>query len=605
MGDSQPKQDIDFVTFKHPAFGDVTGRVNKKVEDDSPDAPAIAHFRSIPYATVPGRFKQSILLGDDMPDHHDERPKGDFREYGYACPQIPQPYDAVGGKLPGEDDRRYDEFKCLNLTVSVPYSSLHKVPATGDATSVGKKLLPVMVYVHGGAFSEGAGHVSAMHETVKMAELATRENMGVVMVSVGYRLNWHGFLTCRDLVEENQKSEEPALNYGLHDQRNAFKWIKKYISGFGGDPTNVTAFGESAGSISLAYHMCSNVPLFERVIMQSGNNGTVEQWTMEQHEKVYQKLLDYLGIHVETGAERLRLLRDVPVARLVDAIRELKASPFHPYMGEEGAFCPTPPNYGNQNEIMSKCDWVGDVMLGDCTFEGFIFSGGMQLVDPPLFATAVKEAFGSESGSRVLEAYGIDSEGRMDGNLFFTRVMEFMGDLQFSEPTHSVANALAGSVSGKKRTVYRYTFGLPNPFPGSIYSYVVGHHFIDVLYLFMTLDLRYPIHRDSFYSRQATDMARKWIRFGNGLPPWPKEYDAREGSIAVCDDLRGWQVRTRKEDEEITQSDPWGPRRYKGWEAIGEAFRRIGKRDAMGAGMEEIEAARRRLRDMSSYRREN
>ncbi|MCJ1386196.1 hypothetical protein MMC17_009322 [Xylographa soralifera] len=599
------KQDIDFVSFKHPVLGEITGRVNKKVEEDTPDAPAIAHFRSIPYAAVPGRFKQSILFGDGLPDHYDERPKGDFREYGYACPQIPQPYDAVGGKLPGEGDRMYDEFKCLNLTVSAPYSSLRKVPTTGHGTSSEKKLLPVMVYVHGGAFSEGAGHVSAMHETVKMVELAARENMGVVMVSIGYRLNWLGFLTCRDLVEENQKSDEPVLNYGLHDQRNAFKWIKKYISGFGGDPNSVTAFGESAGSISIAYHMCSNIPLFERAIMQSGNNGTVAQWTMEQHEVLYQKLLNYLDIHAATGAERLQSLRDVPAPRLVDAIKELKASPFHPYMDVEGTFGPAQPNYGNQNKIIPACDWVGDVMLGDCIFEGFIFLSGMQLVDPLLFATAVKEAFGSEGGSKVLEAYGIDIGGRMDENLFLTRIMEFMGDFLFSEPTHSLANALSRSTSGKKRKVYRYNFGLPNPFPGSVYSYVVGHHFIDVLYLFMTLDLRYPTHRDRFYSRQATEMARKWIRFGNGLPPWPQEYDAREGNIAVCDDLRGWQVRTRKEDEEITKTDPWGPRRYKGWETISEAFGRIGKSDGEGKEAEKIEAARTRLRDIGTYRRRN
>ncbi|MCJ1398584.1 hypothetical protein MMC11_001784 [Xylographa trunciseda] len=595
--------EIAFVSFQHPALGEITGRVTKKVEEDRPDASAVAHFRSIPYASIPGRFKQSILLSDGLPDYYDERAKGDFREYGYACPQIPQPYDAVGGKLPGEEDRKYDEFKCLNLTVSAPYPSLNKAPASGRETSAEKKLLPVMVYVHGGAFSEGAGHVSAMHETIKMVELATKENMGVVMVSIGYRLNWHGFLTCRDLVEESQQSDEPALNYGLHDQRNAFKWIKMYISGFGGDPNNVTAFGESAGSGSLAYHMCSNVPLFERVIMQSGNNGTMEQWTMELHEGVYQKLLKYLGIHAETGVERLRLLREVPAPRLVDAIRELKASPFHPYMGAEGSFCPVEPMYGNQNEIMPKCDWVGDVMLGDCTFEGFIFSSGMQFVDPPLFATAVKEAFGSEGGKKVLDAYGIDSNGSMDGNLFLTRSMEFMGDLLFSEPTHSLANALSDSASGKKRKVYRYTFGLPNPFPGSMYSYVVGHHFVDVLYLFMTLDLRYPTHRDNFYSRQATEMARKWIRFGNGLPPWPKGYDTIDGNIAVCDDLRGWEVRTRKEDEEITKSDPWGPRRYKGWEAMSEAFGRVGKRDGNGVAAEKIEAARRRLRDASTYGR--
>src|SRR6202000_628186 len=127
----------------------------------------------------------------------------------------------------------------------------------------------VMVYIHGGAMSEGAGHISAQHETVKIAELATREDMGVVVVSIGYRLNFFGFLACNDLLEERE-GDESMFNQGLRDQRNAFLWIKKFIRGFGGDPENITAFGESAGSVSISLHLCSNVPIFNRAILQSG-----------------------------------------------------------------------------------------------------------------------------------------------------------------------------------------------------------------------------------------------------------------------------------------------------------------------------------------------
>ena len=73
--------------------------------------------------------------------------------------------------------------------------------------------------------------------------------MGVVVVNIGYRLNWFRFLACQDLIDEAEEEDRlgmrrvPVFNYGLRDQRNAFAWIKQNISGFGGDPNNITAFG--------------------------------------------------------------------------------------------------------------------------------------------------------------------------------------------------------------------------------------------------------------------------------------------------------------------------------------------------------------------------
>src|ERR1700759_1040616 len=105
-----------------------------------------------------------------------------------------------------------------------------------------------------------------------------------------YRVNWFGFIACQvlrpklsilrlgpfltlvvqDLVNEATTNQDSPCNFGLQDQRNAFLWIQKHIAGFGGDPNNITAFGESAGSVSLGLHMLSTVPLFKRVILQSG-----------------------------------------------------------------------------------------------------------------------------------------------------------------------------------------------------------------------------------------------------------------------------------------------------------------------------------------------
>lgn len=86
------------------------------------------------------------------------------------------------------------------------------------------------------------------------------------------------------------------FNYGLHDQRNAFLWLRRFVAGFGGDPANVTAFGESAGAASLVAHAYAEVPLFERTVLQSGSLLALPPWMLEQHEERYRRLLAVLGI---------------------------------------------------------------------------------------------------------------------------------------------------------------------------------------------------------------------------------------------------------------------------------------------------------------------
>lgn len=130
---------IEKVTVSHPSLGRLSGRRIRS---------SVLQFRSVPFATIPGRFRQSVLvknLGDER----------DFTEYGFACPARHQTADNNGGSLPGETPRKYDEFKCLNLTISTPITSM-----TGSNSVEHSPRLPVLVYCHGGGFVEGAGNIS-------------------------------------------------------------------------------------------------------------------------------------------------------------------------------------------------------------------------------------------------------------------------------------------------------------------------------------------------------------------------------------------------------------------------------------------------------------
>ena len=140
----------------------------------------------------------------------------------------------------------------------------------------------------------------------------------------------------------------------------------------------------------------------------------------------------------------------------------------------------------------------------------------------------------------------------MDLTLFFTSLMPLVGDVFFTGPMLSLSDHLATATS---KSIYRYTIALTNPFPGPRHdSHVAGPHAVDMCYLFNTLSSRYPIHRDNFYERQAVEMGRRWIAFANGKEPWERYLPDQGAKLAICEDLVGWETRTRDHDKRINQS---------------------------------------------------
>ena len=123
--------------------------------------------------------------------------------------------------------------------------------------------LPVMFWIYGGAFNEGSGAIAVYNG----AELAKK---GVIVVTANYRVGPLGFLAHPELTKESE--HRTSGNYGLLDQIAALRWVQKHIAGFGGDPRQVTIFGQSAGALSVAALMRSPMAkgLFARAIAQSG-----------------------------------------------------------------------------------------------------------------------------------------------------------------------------------------------------------------------------------------------------------------------------------------------------------------------------------------------
>jgi para-nitrobenzyl esterase len=167
-----------------------------------------------------------------------------------------------------------------------------------------------MVWIHGGGFTSGSGSVFLYRGGSLV------RNGEVVVVTINYRLGALGFLGHRGVSHVGG----PIGNWGLHDQVAALTWVRENIAAFGGDPSNVTVFGESAGAFSIATLL--GLPhasaLFRRAIVQSGG---VHVHTLEQSEQAGERLASILGL-AQCDRESLG---EVPARDLVAATAEMAA----------------------------------------------------------------------------------------------------------------------------------------------------------------------------------------------------------------------------------------------------------------------------------------
>jgi para-nitrobenzyl esterase len=204
----------------------------------STDPGGVRSFKGIPYAEPPEgglRWKAPIAAGPWTGVR-------DVTDFGASCLQPPWPPDSIYAVYPP----KFSEA-CLFLNLWAPR----------DARNA-----PVIVYIHGGSLLRG-GSWEPYYDGTHFAE------HGIVFVTINYRIGVLGWLALPELSAESP--EGVSGNYGLLDQIEALRWVKKNIAAFGGDPGNVTIMGESAGGLSVAYLLASPLArgLFHKAIGQS------------------------------------------------------------------------------------------------------------------------------------------------------------------------------------------------------------------------------------------------------------------------------------------------------------------------------------------------
>ncbi|KAI0699098.1 carotenoid ester lipase precursor [Cytidiella melzeri] len=266
-------------------------------------------FLGIPFAKPPiGDLRFSLPVANDPYTGTHQA-----TSFGQTCPQqafnvsTPDPVmsnvlnDVFNGFFTivtpnGED--------CLNLNVWTPSN----VPK-------GTKL-PVAVWIFGGGFEIGSPQ---LYDGGVIVERSIEMGSPVVYVSMNYRVSAFGFLGGSEIKEAG------VGNLGLQDQRQAFRWIQKYISAFNGDPTKVTIWGESAGAMSAALHLVANdgnnEGLFRGAFMESG--ATIPVGDISEGQSEYDQLVEATGC--SGSPDTLQCLREVPYATLKAAVDESPA----------------------------------------------------------------------------------------------------------------------------------------------------------------------------------------------------------------------------------------------------------------------------------------
>ncbi len=194
------------------------------------------------------------------------------------------------GKSPGDTPTLPQVSEdCLFLNVWTPHRRGH---------------LPVMVWIHGGGNVNGW----SFEPDYRGRNLAAK---GVVVVSIQYRLGVFGFLALPTLTAESPN--HTSGNYGIQDQLQALRWVQHNIHQFGGDPNNVTVFGESSGAGDIGYLLLSPLSrgLFRRAITESGGWPAIQKVTLADAEAGGERFLR------ETGASSLKQLREMPASELL------------------------------------------------------------------------------------------------------------------------------------------------------------------------------------------------------------------------------------------------------------------------------------------------
>ena len=455
-------------------------------------------FSGIPYAAPPEGTRRW------RPPAAPE-PWAGIRECDSFGPAAPQSPGLVEMSLGGEPDEHSED--CLSLNVWTP--GLDGVRR------------PVMVWVHGGSFVSGSG-AGALYRGGMLA----REG-DVVVVTINYRLGLLGFLAHPALEEPGQTwlHGEPWSgfgNWGLADQVAALRWVGDHIEAFGGDPGNVTIFGESAGGMSVTALMATPAAsgLFHRAIVESG---PPKVYSADQAAQTAEGLAAHLGVPMTRQA-----LERVPADELVRAAAELGQAGRSDLSGllmmpvVDGGLLPSPPDAAVGSGTASRVPLVIGTTRDETTFFAVANPKLDSLSEDRLRGWVERLVPDPEAADRLIstvrEARLSRGEAVAPKDLWVAMSTEFV----FRLPSIRFAEAHAAAAAPGVGT-YNYLFTWRSPAFGGVLG---SCHALEIPFVFGTVHnpgvQGFSGGGESAFALSAA-MRRDWIAFARsgGVERWP------------------------------------------------------------------------------------
>ena len=442
-------------------------------------------YRNIPYAAPPHRFQP--------PEPPDSRTgTRDATQHG---PVAPQGRSRLADVM-GEFDRPQAE-DCLTLTITTP-----------GADTAGRA---VLVWLHGGAWSSGAGSLDWYDGTVLARE------QGIVVVGVNYRLGALGYLHLPGI--------SPG-NLGTMDQVAALRWVRDNIAAFGGDPARVTVAGQSAGAASIGRMIVDPAarPLFRRVILQSGSFGRPPP-SRAQAAEIGAMFVALLDDDPRTAPPSKLIAAQGALARQLAKFAETNP-PFMPLIEE-------PTDQAALLAGIAAASSELEVLIGTTRDEVHaFFAANPAMANPP--ADAVAARFAALTG----DAGGIDAyrQRRPGGS-----VMDLLSDLGTNDTFAWPSMRLAAAISAAGGAVHAYQFDWAPA--GSRFK---ACHCIELPFVFGTLPAwpgagMLQGGDPAFMAALSALMRGHWgafVRDGNAALAWPG-YEKQRRMTMVYDEICG------------------------------------------------------------------
>ncbi len=437
----------------------------------------------------------------------------DATKYGARCVQG-NAFDDMVFQDAGENE------DCLYLNVFAP------------ADAKAKAGLPVMFWIHGGGYRGGSASEPRHNGDFLPAK-------GVVLVTINYRLGVFGFLVTKDLASEAGGS---AGNYGLMDMIAALRWVQQNIAQFGGDPGNVTIFGESAGSSAVSTLIASPLAqgLFAKAIGESGGAtgvGASNEKTLAERESQGQDWAKSLG------ATSLSELRAMPAAAIFTAATAKGAPRFSAVVDGKVLTEPVAETYaaGRQAHVPLLAGWNRD--------EGGPLKQPMTAAE---WAQTAAKLFG-ENAQTFLALYPGDTDEQAERS-----AIDYDGDTFIAFSTWKWIEA---HVKTGDEPVYRYHLELQAP-PSKFHTGSFAFHSDDIEYVFGVLDTRPGAVWRPEDRKLSEQMMSYWTNFaktgdpnGAGLPAWPR-YDKTNEVMHLDADSTASPDTTRPRYEFLLENKP-------------------------------------------------